>query len=166
MASPFFLRGTIAPVRRRLLNLLTLLSLLLCIAVVVLWVWSYAGLGLGGWEGPGRSFYTLGSGGGRVVLDRAVYRPGHRSPSVASHSWECFGLSYSRYGANPQPAEWHLEVPYGLLAAASASLPTLWAATYFRHQRRKPGLCPRCGYDLRATPDRCPKCGPGPNTSD
>lgn len=23
----------------------------------------------------------------------------------------------------------------------------------------EPGLCPECGYDLRATPGRCPECG-------
>ena len=48
-------------------------------------------------------------------------------------------------------------VPYWALAAASAVPPSLWLINR-RRDRRKPGHCLRCGYDLRVTPKRCPEC--------
>ncbi|HSI32308.1 MAG TPA: hypothetical protein VK986_01855, partial [Tepidisphaeraceae bacterium] len=52
---------------------------------------------------------------------------------------------------------WFAIVPHWVLAVAAA---VVWIVVRPRRLRgRAPGLCPNCGYDLRATPDRCPECG-------
>jgi hypothetical protein len=43
----------------------------------------------------------------------------------------------------------------------AGGLLTILAAWKDYHQARRTekGLCPTCGYDLRASPERCPECG-------
>jgi len=55
-----------------------------------------------------------------------------------------------------------VEFPYWFGALAFAVVPGLWLARRSLRVRRRTGFCPRCGYDLRATPGRCPECGREP----
>ena len=62
---------------------------------------------------------------------------------------------------------WDVFIPYRFLLPVALALPLLRGVSWWRRRRRRPGLCSRCGYDLRATPGRCPECGadPEPTTS-
>jgi hypothetical protein len=52
-----------------------------------------------------------------------------------------------------------LEVPDWLFVILFAIAPAIEFRRWRARRRYGGGCCRRCGYDLRATPDRCPECG-------
>lgn len=60
----------------------------------------------------------------------------------------------------PVSHEFLVVLPYWVLIAVSAPAPAVWLTLFWRRRRNAHSqLCTRCGYDLRASPDRCPECG-------
>ena len=60
----------------------------------------------------------------------------------------------------PTPTTRVIAVPHWFLCLLT-SIPLIVCTRDWHRRRRsqRSGLCPRCAYDLRATPDRCPECG-------
>jgi hypothetical protein len=162
--------------KRRLLNVLTVLSLLLCVAVAVLWVRS-------GWVsdavlyGNGAGEYGVQSLRGVVVVavtnrphaprtlrvDRFGALPPQSVPNRLGFGYRVQDVPLPPSSALDPPPVVHqrmLVVPLWFVVAVLGCLPACRFYVAYRRQRiRKLGLCARCGYDLRATPERCPECG-------
>jgi len=85
----------------------------------------------------------------------------------ADTSWKFAGFDYANFErkyistGGMQAWQWGFTIftiPGWLLPLITIVPPLLFIRRW-RKFRRKPGHCPACGYDLRATPDRCPECG-------
>jgi hypothetical protein len=165
--------------RRRLFTIVSALSLLLCVVTVVFWVRSYWSCDIvqrqdinAGPRGQGLILPVdyLESNFGRIRL------LGIR-PSFPEHElkWQYEALSSlggveagrTYFGYKFDKRSWVVRFPHALPAALFAIAPACWFFSPHRRRARrlKLGLCPTCGYDLRATPDRCPECGAVPSTT-
>jgi hypothetical protein len=174
-----------------LLNAVTVLSLLLCVGTVVLWVRSYRMTEQINWRNAG-GWRAVRSVRGDVevallLADWSNYPWEFRAPRYERDAagppynylrlmggnwddvnfnweWRSFAWHHKR---NTRLGTLHAEgfVPFWSVAATTALPPLGWTALRIRSRRRRQrgvGLCPHCGYDLRATPDRCPECGAVP----
>ena len=176
---------------RRLLTFCSVVSLLLCVAVRVLWVWSYQVGEAIYREGPAYRLAVLSSKGhcsafrttypesadngprrwrysNRGMWTEVTRRPGlyRADPGVRCYGPIAgFGL-FDKPAGPPGMGTREAFFPYWFLALLTAAGPAAWC----RHARRRArsrslGLCPACGYDLRATPEQCPECGASPTAS-
>ena len=109
------------------------------------------------------------SSGGRPRFDRS------RNPYDPVLEAMGYDRDANTSGLGPVRWDWHrrsrpkdiddsrslrLGVSHWLLATTFL-IPPLLRLLRLRRERRiaRRGLCPACGYDLRASPERCPECG-------
>ena len=178
-----------AGMKRRLLNLLTALSMLLCVAVCVLWVRSFGAVDtlqyvrLADAVGGRSTGIAAASLRGRVKLSVSWWpkrrgerlhtpsgwrafserlQPGmlERAPPDMAAFWWRLGFGRRWDDQHRRQGDRFLVLPYWPLFTLSLLPPVSAGRRWLRcRDRSRKGLCPACGYDLRASPGRCPECG-------
>jgi len=158
---------------RRLLNLLTALSLVLCVAVIALWMRSH-------WRSDRIAYVaptwtvSLGSKSGSMRLSFATTtattsKVGWRVTSAPfdpdaveldGSPYEAFGYTDYTFSARGDTARIRLlRMPHWSATLQLLLLPFGVVIRMRRSSSRiRRGLCSACGCDLRATRDRCPEC--------
>jgi hypothetical protein len=151
--------------RRIVFNSLTAISLLLSVLTVSLWVRSFwrcdvISRARAGIEPPELKTTTILSTKGFIALHISRY-PASPPPQ---QSWTRWGRSVQhpfelRIRWVRQQDRWELQLPHLMFALLAGVLPVCWLLRWRITRHSRAGLCPACGYDLRATPSRCPECG-------
>ena len=160
----------------RLFNIFCLLSLSLGLACVGMWIRSgYVGDILE--KNHGNVFATrVISVSGFLLLEvvtitspRPAFPPGmlrwdtfpeEEYVGSPSPNWDFHWPSYRTNKIVNGRIPGELLLPYWLLTLATTLLPGAWFRKRWKARHpKKEGLCPKCGYDLRASPLRCPECG-------
>lgn len=162
--------------RRRLFTLVAAGSFLVCVATCALWVRSHSRRDVFVVRlGVGNDFWLETCRGG-VQLVRGRSTPPHELYSswwvvtfpaaLPAASWHGFGAVSTTMpliagdGIARSLQLSVVTIPFYFITPLAAATPVAWLISYRRRRRAdRLGLCPRCGYDLRATPDRCPECG-------
>jgi hypothetical protein len=75
--------------------------------------------------------------------------------------WRRMGFGFgNRFSPDQFDDFWSVSAPHWAMLLALVAAPLAAVGTRLRRRRRRSrGLCPACGYDVRASRDRCPECG-------
>ena len=110
--------------------------------------------------------WTVRRGQVAVMRDPLTGRPYYGA-------YETLPAAPDRWTIGPDSPYWlmlnttEIHLPSAGVIAVTAILPSLFVIGWLwllparlrRNRAARLGLCPDCGYDLRATPGRCPECG-------
>jgi hypothetical protein len=113
---------------------------------------------------------------GPAAMDINEYCESWGTGSSCATYFSRFGFFLGRNGFKSKRAQWIgqapicddidtgvvVGIPYWFIAVMALTPPALRARSFVGARTRRLGFCMRCGYDLRATPDRCPECGASP----